>query len=89
VFDNVVAIELRAIAGALYPLIDPTFTPDGAAGILYDVVNGTPDPNKKPDPGTPDILPTPPASVSYLDRFPYLNHPVSGYQVTPLSAPAA
>ena len=31
VFDNVVAIELRAIAGALYPLVDPTktFVPDG------------------------------------------------------------
>ena len=32
VFDNVVTIELRAVAGATYPLVDPTFTPDGAAG---------------------------------------------------------
>ena len=27
VFDNVVAIELRAVAGATYPLVDPTFAP--------------------------------------------------------------
>ena len=30
VFDDVVTIELRAIAGATYPLVDPTFTPDAA-----------------------------------------------------------
>jgi hypothetical protein len=77
VFDNVVAIELRAIAGALYPLIDPSFTPDPAAGILYDVVSGDKDHN------------TPPASVSYLTSFPYLDHPVSGYQVLPPSIAAA
>ncbi|MBI1884906.1 MAG: DUF4331 domain-containing protein [Chloroflexi bacterium] len=35
-FDNVVAIELRVVAGTLYPLIDGTFTPDGAAGLLTD-----------------------------------------------------
>jgi hypothetical protein len=60
VFDNVVAIELRAIAGALYGLIDPSFTPDAASGILYDVVSG--DAN---------------------------DHPVSGYDVKPLSVAAA
>ena len=31
VFDDVVTIELRAIAGVTYPLVDKTFTPDGAA----------------------------------------------------------
>lgn len=36
VFDDVVAIELRAIAGLTYPLIDPTFTPDSAAAVLAD-----------------------------------------------------
>jgi hypothetical protein len=30
-FDNVTAVELRAIAGATYPLVDNTFSPDGAA----------------------------------------------------------
>jgi Domain of unknown function (DUF4331) len=34
--DDVVAIELRAIAGVVYSLIDKTFTPDGAAGELTD-----------------------------------------------------
>jgi len=36
VFDNVTAVELRAIAGATYPLIDSSFTPDAAAGLLMD-----------------------------------------------------
>jgi len=36
VFDNVVAIELRAIAGATLPLVVPTFKPDGAASLLTD-----------------------------------------------------
>jgi hypothetical protein len=34
--DDVVAIELRAIAGVTYPLIDSTFKPDAAAGELTD-----------------------------------------------------
>jgi len=36
VFDDVVTIELRAIAGATVPLVDKTFTPDGAAGQVTD-----------------------------------------------------
>jgi hypothetical protein len=36
VSDNVVAIELRAIAGATLPLVDPSFTPDDAASALTD-----------------------------------------------------
>jgi hypothetical protein len=38
VADDIVAIELRAIAGVTYPLVDPTFTPDGAAGVVDDGV---------------------------------------------------
>jgi hypothetical protein len=34
VFDDVVSIELKAIAGATIPLVDPTFTPDGAVGLV-------------------------------------------------------
>jgi hypothetical protein len=34
--DDVVAIELRAIAGVTYPLIDSKFKPDAAAGLLTD-----------------------------------------------------
>jgi len=36
VFDDVVSIELRAIAGGTYPLVDPKYTPDGAASVLTD-----------------------------------------------------
>jgi hypothetical protein len=36
VFDDVVSIELRAIAGVTVPLVDPAFTPDGAAGVVTD-----------------------------------------------------
>jgi len=36
VTDDVVAIELRAIAGVVYPLIDKSFTPDAAAAKLTD-----------------------------------------------------
>jgi hypothetical protein len=65
VADDVVTIELRAIAGVTYPLIDPTFSPDGAAGAIYDVEN--------PSTNTPP--------VTYLTSFPYLNHPESGFDV--------
>ncbi|TMG62599.1 MAG: DUF4331 domain-containing protein [Chloroflexi bacterium] len=65
VADDVVTIELRAIAGVTYPLVNPGFTPDGAAGLIYDIE----------DPATN----TPP--VSYLSSFPYLNHPESGFDV--------
>jgi Domain of unknown function (DUF4331) len=36
VFDDVVTVELRAIAGATYPLVDKTYTPDAAAGLITD-----------------------------------------------------
>jgi len=36
VFDDVVTIELRAIAGVTVPLVDPSFTPDGAASAVTD-----------------------------------------------------
>jgi hypothetical protein len=41
VFDDVVAIELRAVAGATYALVDKNFTPDPAAAQVDDGV--TPD----------------------------------------------
>jgi hypothetical protein len=34
VFDDVVSIELKAIAGATIPLVDGSFTPDGAVGLV-------------------------------------------------------
>jgi hypothetical protein len=65
VADDVVTIELRAIAGVTYPLVNPSFTPDGAAGAIYDL--------EVPASNTPP--------VSYLSSFPYLNHPESGFDV--------
>ncbi|MEO3937225.1 DUF4331 domain-containing protein [Dermatophilaceae bacterium Soc4.6] len=40
--DDVVTIELRAIAGLTIPLVDPSFTPDGATSAIKD---GTTDTN--------------------------------------------
>jgi len=36
VVDDVFTIELRAIAGVTLPLVDSTFTPDGAASVVTD-----------------------------------------------------
>jgi hypothetical protein len=36
VFDDVVTIELRAIAGATVPLVDSAYTPDGAAKLVTE-----------------------------------------------------
>jgi hypothetical protein len=36
VFDDVVTIEVRAIAGVTYPLVNHTFTPDAAASVVTD-----------------------------------------------------
>jgi len=36
VYDDVVTIELRAIAGVTVPLVDKSFTPDAAAGKVTD-----------------------------------------------------
>ncbi len=66
VFDNIVTVELQAIAGATYPLVNKDYVPDGAASLINDGV-------------------FPPGNVSFLDVFPYLDHPVSGYDVQPLS----
>jgi hypothetical protein len=70
VTDDIVSIELRAVAGATYPLVNKDYVPDGAAGLLTD--------------GTLDLH-----DVTTLGTFPYLDHPVSGYDVLPLEDPAA
>jgi hypothetical protein len=66
VFDDVVSIELRAIAGATVPLVDKTFTPDAAAGQVTDGL-------------TAGNVP-----AGFLDGFPYLGVPYSGF-TTPAS----
>ena len=40
--DDVVTIELRAIAGLLIPLVDPSFVPDGATSVVTDGTTGVP-----------------------------------------------
>jgi hypothetical protein len=41
--DDVVTIEIRAVAGATIPLVDSTFTPDAAASVVTQGVNPDPD----------------------------------------------
>ena len=41
VFDDVVTVELRAIAGLTIPLVDPGFKPDDAAGAIKDGTSNT------------------------------------------------
>jgi Domain of unknown function (DUF4331) len=41
VFDDVVSIELKAVAGATIPLVDPSYTVDGAVGAVSSYL--TPD----------------------------------------------
>src|SRR5947208_4280529 len=38
VFDDIVSIELKAIAGATIPLVDPTYTPDAAVGLVSSYI---------------------------------------------------
>jgi hypothetical protein len=70
VFDDIVAIELRAIAGAALPLVDPTFSPDAAAGVLTQWLT--------------EPVSASPLSARYLDRFPYVGTPYDGFD-TPAS----
>jgi hypothetical protein len=41
VFDDVVTVELRAVAGAVLHLVDPSFTPDAAVGAITDGLGDT------------------------------------------------
>jgi hypothetical protein len=76
VFDDVVTIELRAVAGVTYPLVDKSYTPDGAAGAIYDIEN--------PAHFTPAQLTE--IGANYLTTFPYLSHPHDGFD-TPSTTP--
>jgi hypothetical protein len=66
VFDDVVSIELRALAGVTFKLIDPKYTVDAAAGVLTDGL-------------TPADLGTPYLSVFPYLGVPYdgYHHPAS------------
>jgi hypothetical protein len=43
VADDVVTIELRAIAGVTYPLVNPSYSPDPAAGLVSEQLTPAPD----------------------------------------------
>jgi hypothetical protein len=69
VFDDVTTIELRALAGATLPLVDPSFTPDAAAGqITPGLTSGPTDTTAM-------------GTENYLLGFPYLGTPYSGFAV--------
>src|SRR5947208_8248864 len=67
VLDDVVDIEIKAIAGATLPLVDKSFSADGAVSL---VTQGIPQ-------GNPI---QPPNTAPFLTVFPYLPHPVPGYE---------
>ena len=68
VFDDVTTIELRALAGATYALVDKTYKPDAAAGaITQGLTSSNTDVNAK-------------NTVNYIYEFPYLGLPHGGYQ---------
>jgi hypothetical protein len=67
VSDDIVAIELRAIAGATIPLVDKSYTPDAAAGALEQ--------------WQASQHSTVPGSNRYLSSFPYLGTPLDGFDV--------
>jgi hypothetical protein len=76
VFDDVTTIELRALAGATYPLIDKTYTPDAAAGAITPGLTSS----------NTDV--TAENTEHYLPGFPYLGVPHAGYDVPIDDTPA-
>jgi hypothetical protein len=69
VFDDVVTIELQALAGATLPLVDNKFTPDAAVSAVTDGLTSS----------TTDV--TAKGTEKYLSSFPYLGLPHSGFDV--------
>lgn len=69
--DNVVDVELRAIAGATLPLVDPAFSADGAASLLDMGIASNP--VQTIDPPMSD-------TNAILGAFPYMPHPAQGYE---------
>ncbi len=76
VFDDVTTIELRAIAGLTYQLVDKSYTPDAAAGAITQGLTSS----------NTDV--TAENTVHYLPNFPFLGTPHSGYYNPPDDTPA-
>jgi Domain of unknown function (DUF4331) len=66
--DDVVTVELRAVAGLTIPLVDPSFSPDGAASLIQDGTALSPASNNLP---------------AFLNTFPYVPLPGGGHQTIP------
>jgi len=73
VIDDIVSIELKALAGVTYQLIDKSYQPDSAAMAVNQGV----------------LVPTtgPPGTARFLDHFPYLGIPNSGLDTPPKPTP--
>ncbi len=71
VFDDVVSVELKAVAGALLGDVVPSFTADTNAGALFDVGGPSAEPTTVADLAS--------AGLSYPDSFPYLADPWDGF----------
>ncbi len=67
VFDDVATIEIRAVAGATIPLVDPSYKADGAAGLVSDFSSAQFSGGSVP------------GSNRYIDHFPYLGQPHNGF----------
>jgi hypothetical protein len=70
VFDDVVSVELKAIAGALLHDVVPSFTPDAAASALFSVGGPATEPTTIADLAS--------AGLSFPASFPYLADPWDG-----------
>jgi Domain of unknown function (DUF4331) len=67
VFDDIVTIELRALAGVTLPLVDPSFTADAAASAVTDgLTSSATDTTAK-------------GTEVYIPHFPYLGAPHGGF----------
>jgi len=66
VTDDVIDIEVKAVAGAVYNLVNSSFTPDPNIAAISDGVDTNPI--------------QAPNTTSFLSTFPYLPHPVPGYE---------
>ncbi|MGI8903900.1 MAG: DUF4331 domain-containing protein [Solirubrobacteraceae bacterium] len=76
VIDDVVTIELRALAGVTYALVNKAYTPDAAAGKLTQGVAEPP--TGPPGSGAP-------GGARFLPYIPYLGIPHDGFDTPPSS----
>ena len=76
VFDDVTTIELRSLAGATYALVDKSYKPDAAAGVLTQGIASS----------STDL--TADNTVHYQSTFPYLGKPHAGFDVPNDNEPA-